>query len=156
MCALITSSAAETERLGAALAAHLRAGDVIGVCGELGAGKTAFIRGACAALGVAGRVTSPTFTIAHRYAGRPDVAHLDLYRFEAMSAAEWADIEPLLEGSIAFVEWPEVGAGFLPEARATVTLAHVDENRRSVTMRTVDEELERRLDPALATDGPGG
>lgn len=156
MCALITSSAAETERLGAALAAHLRVGDVVGVRGELGAGKTAFIRGACVALGVAGRVTSPTFTIGHRYAGPPDVAHLDLYRFESMSAAEWADIEPLLEGSIAFVEWPDIGAGFLPESRATVTLAHVDERRRSITIATVDEGLGRRLDPALSTDGSDG
>ena len=75
------------------------------------------MRGACAALGVRERVTSPTYTIGHRYHGeRGEVSHLDLYRFEGVSAAEWGDLEPYFDDAIAFVEWPEAGAGVLPAA----------------------------------------
>src|SRR5579862_8619882 len=75
--------------------AAARAGDVVTVAGELGAGKTTFVRGACAALGVRERVTSPTYTIGHRYRGDGvEVSHLDLYRFSGVSAAEWGDLEP--------------------------------------------------------------
>src|SRR2546421_7611862 len=73
-----TMSAAETEALGAGLAASLQPGDVVLVSGELGAGKTTFVRGACRALGVQALVTSPTFTIGQRYPGSPPVTHLDL------------------------------------------------------------------------------
>lgn len=154
MVAVVSSSPAETERLGASLADELRSGDVVAVSGDLGAGKTTFIRGACAALGVASRVTSPTFTIGHRYSGDPDVAHLDLYRFESMSAAEWADIEPLLDDAIAFVEWPDVGLGFLPEPRATVTLRHTaSEERREVDVDSGDAKLVSSLERTLR-EGP--
>ncbi len=89
------------------------------VSGELGAGKTTFVRGACRALGVTGRVTSPTFTIGHRYAGAVDVSHLDLYRFRGLSAAEWGDLEPYFEDAVVFVEWPEAGVDALPPAAGT-------------------------------------
>ena len=79
-----TSSPAETEALGARLAAGLRPGDVVLVSGELGSGKTTLIRGACRELGVTEPVTSPTFTIGHRYRGRVPVSHLDLYRLEGL------------------------------------------------------------------------
>src|SRR5205085_10308071 len=75
-----TSSPAETETLAAELATGLAAGDVVLVEGELGAGKTTFVRGACRALGVSAVVTSPTFTIGQRYPGPVPVSHLDLYR----------------------------------------------------------------------------
>ena len=74
------------------------------------------MRGACRALGVTSRVTSPTFTIGHRYLGRVDVSHLDLYRFRGFSAAEWGDLEPYFDDAVVFVEWPEAGAGALPSA----------------------------------------
>ena len=109
---LESDSAEETEEIAARLARLLRPVDVVLVSGELGAGKTTFVRGACRALGVTARVTSPTFTIGHRYAGRDiDVSHLDLYRFRGLSAAEWGDLEPYFEDAIVFVEWPEAGAG---------------------------------------------
>ncbi len=156
MPTLTTSCPTETERIGAALASSLEVGDVLGVRGELGAGKTTLIRGACRARRVQGRVTSPTFTVGHRYAGDPDVAHLDLYRFESMSSAEWADIEPLLEGSIAFVEWPDVAEGFLPEPRASVTLHHIDQTRREIELVTADATLVDLFESAAPTSTPRG
>jgi tRNA threonylcarbamoyladenosine biosynthesis protein TsaE len=128
----ITSSPEETEAVAADLAARLRPGDVVGVSGELGAGKTTFVRGAARALGVTGPVSSPTFTIGHRYDGRIPVAHLDLYRIAGLDPEEWGDLEPYFDGTVAFVEWPEHGGDWLPETRVRVTLGHVDEAHRSV------------------------
>jgi tRNA threonylcarbamoyladenosine biosynthesis protein TsaE len=119
----------------AELAARLVVGDVVTVAGELGSGKTTFVRGACAALGVRERVTSPTYTIGHRYHGATaEVSHLDLYRFEGVSPAEWGDLEPYFEDAIAFVEWPEAGAGVLPQPRFAVQLRHAEGERRSVSI----------------------
>jgi tRNA threonylcarbamoyladenosine biosynthesis protein TsaE len=135
-----SGSPEETEAIAAQLAERLVTGDVVTVSGELGSGKTTFVRGACAALGVRERVTSPTYTIGHRYHGeRGEVSHLDLYRFDGVSAAEWGDLEPYFDGSIAFVEWPEHGGGWLPRARAAVTLAHVDESHRRVRIDSDDD-----------------
>jgi tRNA threonylcarbamoyladenosine biosynthesis protein TsaE len=128
----VTSSPEATEALAAGLAEHLSAGDVVAVSGELGAGKTTFVRGAARALGVTGPVSSPTFTIGHRYEAPVPVAHLDLYRIAGLDPEEWGDLEPYFDGTIAFVEWPEHGGDWLPAARAVVTLKHVDESHRSV------------------------
>jgi tRNA threonylcarbamoyladenosine biosynthesis protein TsaE len=133
-----TASPAETEALAERLAAHLAAGDVVAVSGELGAGKTTFVRGAARALGVTEPVSSPTFTIGHRYDAPVPVAHLDLYRISGLDPEEWGDLEPYFDGSIAFVEWPEHGGDWLPEARALVTLSHVDESHRTVR---IDSDL---------------
>ena len=141
MVSLSSGSAAETEALAARLASFLHLGDVVALRGELGSGKTTFVRGACRALSVDGRVTSPTFTIGHRYPGVVDVAHLDLYRFSGVSAAEWGDLEPYFDDTIAFVEWPEAGAGILPEARVTVTLEHVGPDQRVLAVDSLDLAL---------------
>src|SRR3982751_835374 len=130
-----SGSPEETEALAAELAERLVVGDVVTVSGELGSGKTTFVRGACAALGVRERVTSPTYTIGHRYHGEHGaVSHLDLYRFEGVSPAEWGDLEPYFEGAIAFVEWPEAGEGVLPSARFAVRLRHAEGDRRTVAI----------------------
>jgi tRNA threonylcarbamoyladenosine biosynthesis protein TsaE len=130
-----TSSPEETEALAAGLAGRLATGDVVTVSGELGSGKTTFVRGACRALGVREHVTSPTYTIGHRYHGeRGEISHLDLYRFEGVSAAEWGDLEPYFDNAITFVEWPEAGAGVLPAPRFTVRLRHADGARRMVSI----------------------
>jgi tRNA threonylcarbamoyladenosine biosynthesis protein TsaE len=129
-----STSPNETERIGAQLAERLRLGDVVTVAGELGSGKTTFIRGACRSLGVEGPVTSPTFTIGHRYAGNPDVSHLDLYRFASVSPAEWGDLEPYFDDAICFVEWPEAAGEALPPVRASVTLTHANGDRRTITV----------------------
>jgi tRNA threonylcarbamoyladenosine biosynthesis protein TsaE len=136
---LVTASPAETEALAARLAARLAVGDVVAVSGELGAGKTTFVRGAARALGFAGTVSSPTFTIGHRYEAPTPVAHLDLYRLTGLDAEEWGDLEPYFDGTVAFVEWPEHGGDWLPAARATVTLDHVDESHRRVRITSEDD-----------------
>ena len=79
-------------------------GDVVTVSGELGSGKTTFVRGAARALGVREPVSSPTFTIGHRYEAPVPVAHLDLYRIAGLDPEEWGDLEPYFDGTIAFVE----------------------------------------------------
>ena len=135
---VVTASPGETEALAARLAAHLSPGDVVTISGELGAGKTTFVRGAARALGVTGPVSSPTFTIGHRYEAPTPVAHLDLYRIAGLDPEEWGDLEPYFDGTVAFVEWPEHGGHWLPDARAVVTLAHVDESHRSVR---IDSDL---------------
>src|SRR5918997_1241200 len=113
-----SASSAETEQLGAELAARLTPGDVVLVSGELGAGKTTFVRGAARALGVTEQVTSPTFTIGHRYSGRLPVSHLDLYRLAGLGDEDPALLDDYIgPDSIAFVEWPEVG-GDEPELTA--------------------------------------
>jgi tRNA threonylcarbamoyladenosine biosynthesis protein TsaE len=138
-----TASPEETERVAGRLAGELVAGDVVTVSGELGSGKTTFVRGACRALGVADRVTSPTFTIGHRYRGDVDVSHLDLYRFAGVSSAEWGDLEPYFEDAVVFVEWPEAAGEDLGNVRARVELRHRSPTRRLVRVRADASLLER-------------
>ena len=107
---------------------------MVTVAGELGSGKTTFVRGACRALGVEQPVTSPTYTIGNRYVGRVAVSHLDLYRLTEVGDADWAGLEPYFEDAIVFVEWPEAGAGRLPAPRATVRIAHAGEDRRTIEL----------------------
>ena len=113
----------------------LRVDDVVTVSGELGSGKTTFVRGACRALGVTDRVTSPTYTIGHRYHGDGiAVSHLDLYRFQGLSAAEWGDLEPYFDDAIVFVEWPEAGEGVLPAPRFRVRVEIGEGDARIVSV----------------------
>jgi tRNA threonylcarbamoyladenosine biosynthesis protein TsaE len=131
----------QTELVAAELAAELTPGDVVTVSGELGSGKTTFVRGACRALGVRGPVTSPTYTIGHRYRGDVDVSHLDLYRFENVSPAEWGDLEPYFDGAVCFVEWPEVAEGTLPDPRFRVTLRYGGDDRRMIEIDRADARV---------------
>jgi tRNA threonylcarbamoyladenosine biosynthesis protein TsaE len=129
-----SNSAAETEALGARIAARLAPGDVVLLAGDLGAGKTTLVRGACRALGFAGPVTSPTFTIGQRYeGGRLPVSHLDLYRLQDLEGEDPALLDDYLrpEG-VAFVEWPAAGAGRLGRPALEVRLAYEDEERRRI------------------------
>ena len=132
-----TASAQDTEALAAALAATLGPGDVVLVSGELGTGKTTFVRGACRALGVEVPVTSPTFTIARRYEdGRVPVSHLDLFRLAEGLADEEPELlaDELGPDRVAFVEWPELAGDGLPGVRvaARVRLEHRGGDRRRV------------------------
>ena len=129
-----SGSAAETEAAGARIAARLGPGDVVVVSGELGAGKTTLIRGACRALGVEGPVTSPTFAIGRRYRGRLPISHLDLYRLGGLEDEDPALLDDYLDaGSVAFVEWPAVAEPRLAGRRVLeLRLAHLDGDRRRI------------------------
>jgi tRNA threonylcarbamoyladenosine biosynthesis protein TsaE len=132
-----TASAAETEAAGERLAAGLVAGDVVVVSGDLGAGKTTLIRGACRALGVEGPVTSPTFTIGQRYDGRLPVSHLDLYRLGGLAGEDPALLDDYLDpASVAFLEWPAIAEPELAGRRVLeVRLAHLGDDRRRIEVR---------------------
>jgi tRNA threonylcarbamoyladenosine biosynthesis protein TsaE len=133
----LTSSAAETEQAGAELAAQLRPGDVVLVSGELGAGKTTFVRGALRALGVTGAVTSPTFVVGvlHDGAAGP-VAHLDLYRLAGLDDEDPGLLEPYFGAdTISFVEWPERGDPGDRPATHRVRLEHAGGDRRRLGIR---------------------
>jgi tRNA threonylcarbamoyladenosine biosynthesis protein TsaE len=136
-----SASAEETEAVAGKLARRLAVGDVVTIAGELGAGKTTFVRGACRALGITAPVTSPTFTIGHRYEGAPDVSHLDLYRFVGVSPAEWGDLEPYFDDAVVFVEWPEAGRETLPPPRATVLIEHAGGDRRRIELAAFESAL---------------
>lgn len=104
-----TGAGEETEGLGAELADTLAPGDVVLVSGELGAGKTTFVRGALRALGVEGPVTSPTFVVGVLHDGRDGpIAHLDLYRLQGLGDEDPGLLDPYFGPEvITFVEWPE-------------------------------------------------
>jgi len=125
-----------TEAIGAELARRLRPGDVVLVRGELGAGKTTFVRGAARALGVTDPVTSPSFGIGHRYAGRQvTVSHLDLYRLDGLADEDPSLLAEYLGADrVAFVEWPERAAEELHGARVSVTLRHAGGDRRTLEL----------------------
>ena len=131
---ITSSSAAETESIGAELAADLLPGDVVVVSGDLGAGKTTLIRGACRALGVQEPITSPTFTIGQRYRGRAPVAHLDLYRLADLEDEEPALLEDYLDmDTIAFIEWPALAEPRLTGRRVVqIRLDHMDLDSREI------------------------
>lgn len=132
---MVTRSAAETEAAGAALAAELRPGDVVLVEGEMGAGKTTFVRGAARALGVKGPVTSPTFTLGRRYEGSTcDLSHLDLHRLDSLAGEDPGLLDDYLTAdAIAFIEWPAVAEHELVRVRHRVRLVHRGADEREVT-----------------------
>ena len=132
----ITSSPEQTEALGGELAETLAPGDVVLVRGELGAGKTTFVRGAARALGVTAPVTSPTFTIGQRYPGPVTVAHLDLFRIEDLDSEDPDLLADYLRAdTIAFVEWPshaEPAIAGLGRIAARVAIEHAGGDSRAV------------------------
>ena len=125
----------ETEAAGAELARRLDPGDVVLVSGELGTGKTTFVRGACRALGVDGPVTSPTFTIGQVLGGSPEIAHLDLYRLGSLAGEDPALLDDYLTPErVGFVEWPAVAELALERVVARVLLEHAGGDRRRITV----------------------
>ncbi|MBX5468637.1 MAG: tRNA (adenosine(37)-N6)-threonylcarbamoyltransferase complex ATPase subunit type 1 TsaE [Thermoleophilaceae bacterium] len=127
------STPAETEAAGARLARRLGPGDVVLVSGELGVGKTTFVRGACRELGVSEAVTSPTFTIGQVYGGRVEVAHLDLYRLASLDGEDPALLDDYLTPDrIAFIEWPAAAEPRLERVRANVRMEHLGGDRRAI------------------------
>lgn len=127
-----------TAEIAASLASGLRPGDVVLLRGDLGTGKTAFVRGAAHALGVTGPVTSPTFTIGQRYRGRVPISHLDLYRLagdSGLTAEDPALLDDYLTpDAIAFVEWPDAAMPLIGAPAAVVTLEHGGGDVRAITI----------------------
>ena len=108
-------------------------GDVVLVSGDLGAGKTTLIRGACRALGVSEAVTSPTFTIGQTYSGRVPVSHLDLYRLADLGQEDPALLDDYATPeSIAFIEWPGVAEPWLERVTRRVDVRHAGGDQREI------------------------
>ena len=123
--------------MGAQLAGGLRPGDIVLVSGELGAGKTTFVRGACRALGVEEPVLSPTFTIGRRYAGRMPVSHLDLYRLDDLRGEDPGLLDDYLtDDAVAFVEWSAPLEPALDRVTARLTIEHAGGDRRRIIVST--------------------
>ena len=134
-----------TAALGEALAALVRPGDLVLLRGELGAGKTTLVRAMARALGVEGPVTSPTFTLSQRYAGRIPIVHVDAYR---LGGADDEELGLLLDGgdeALTVVEWPEALAEGLPEARIAVDMVHGGRDRRLVRLASPEPDTRTEL-----------
>jgi len=129
-----SASPVETERIAAEFAAGLEPGDVVLLRGDLGSGKTTFVRGAARALGVERNVTSPTFAIGNVYDGAAgEIAHVDLYRLDELDVGDAAVLEDFLtDRRVAFVEWPHAELAGVAGLRAAVTLAHGGGDQRSI------------------------
>ena len=137
----VTNSPEETEELGERLGRALSPGDVVAFTGDLGAGKTAFVRGMAQGLGVAGRVTSPTFTIVNEYeGGRLPLFHFDMYRLgssDELFDIGWEDY--LARGGVCAVEWSENAAGALERDTVRVDLRRgAEDGQRVITIQGVD------------------
>ncbi len=138
---LVSHSESETLQIAANLAASLRPGDVLCLSGDLGAGKTVFSQGLCAALGVTDIVNSPTFTIVNEYESKAGmVYHFDLYRIEdADELYETGFDEYLSSGGICIIEWPERVPEALPPRRTDVRIERALSEGDIIRMITIEE-----------------
>ena len=136
---VVTASVEETRDLAAAVAGLARAGDVVVLAGDLGAGKTAFVQGFGRGLGVTERITSPTFTLVHVYEGRLPVHHLDVYRLDQISeAVDLGLAEMLDEPGVVLVEWGDAITPVLPHDYLEVRLTFGDgDDDRGLALRPV-------------------
>jgi tRNA threonylcarbamoyladenosine biosynthesis protein TsaE len=151
-----TSSVDATRDLGAAVAGLARGGDVIVLAGDLGAGKTAFVQGFGRALGVTGRITSPTFTLVHVYEGRLPVHHLDVYRLDQMSEAlDLGLAEMLDEGGVVLIEWGDAILPVLPPDLLEVRLTFGDgDDDRALDVRPIGPHWSARRSALTAALAP--
>ena len=125
LLAMGTTSALQTQKVASSLAALVQAGDLLVLCGDLGAGKTAFTQGFGRALGVTTPITSPTFTLANRYEGDAlTVNHLDVYRLSHIDEVQDLGLHELIDGrSVTLVEWGDAIVGALPGGYLEVRLS---------------------------------
>jgi len=139
MIVVHTHGADETAALGAAVAALARGGDLLLLAGDLGAGKTVFVKGFAHKLGVEADVTSPTFTLAHHYEGRVPVNHLDVYRIEQIQeVADLALPELLDSDAVTLVEWGDAIVAAVPAEFLEIRFMYDDgDDDRLIELRTV-------------------
>jgi tRNA threonylcarbamoyladenosine biosynthesis protein TsaE len=133
--ALTSESPQATERAADAVGAMLRPGDVVLIAGEVGTGKTTFVRAACQSMGVTDPVTSPSFTIGQVYGGAVPVAHIDLFRLESMAGEDPGLLtDYLTPDRVTFIEWPGAGLSELEPQRVVLELklSHLEGDRRAV------------------------
>jgi len=129
----LTESAVETEAIAAEVAAGLRCGDLLLLAGELGAGKTTFVRGLAQALGVLGPVQSPTFTLVRVYRGPLQLAHVDLYRLEGQTELGGLGLDDLLDEGVVVVEWGDrLTTGY--ERSRRIEFEHAGGDRRRIRL----------------------
>lgn len=131
----ISSSEHETEELGASLAAALPGGSVVALYGELGAGKTAFVRGMARGMGLSCRVSSPTFTIVNEYLGERELIHFDMYRLsgsDELFDIGWEDY--LARGAVCAVEWSENVADAFTGEELRVRIEKLGDDRRRISV----------------------
>lgn len=139
---IISKSEAETVQLGSEFAGKLRPGSVVALYGDLGSGKTQFVKGVCKSFNVKEVVNSPTFTIVNEYHGTDPVSneaivvfHIDLYRMKNMEEIFGIGFDEYLEsGGVCLIEWAEKLDGIIPEERHDVKLSVVDGTTREITM----------------------
>ena len=132
-----TSSPEETERVGEALSSLLKEGDLVALIGELGGGKTRFVRGLAKGLGSKGFVKSPSFTIVNVYeGGRLPLYHIDLYRIGRASEFESAGLDELIYGhGVSAIEWADKAPELFRECRITVSFPYAGEVEREIEIR---------------------
>jgi tRNA threonylcarbamoyladenosine biosynthesis protein TsaE len=146
---LLTRDAEQTRALAARLATVARAGDLVCLVGELGAGKTQFAKGFAVGLGVADTVNSPTFVLMSEYAGRLPLFHLDLYRIDdAADALAGGLFDERQSDGVAIVEWAERLGPALPRARLDVVIDGTGDEPRRIAIRAGDEGYRRYLEAA--------
>lgn len=139
---VVSRSPAETAEAAARTAARLAPGDVVLLRGEVGSGKSVFVRAAAHALGVEGPVTSPTYAIGNLHDGSDcEIAHLDLYRLDQLAVADATVLEDFLTPQrIAFVEWPHEELSDLPGLRLLVDFEHAGGDERRIEISWLDDE----------------
>jgi len=133
----ISNSPAETEAIGRQFAGHLQRGSVLALKGDLGSGKTSFVKGFVAGLGSSADVTSPTFTIVHEYrGGRVPVYHFDFFRIESQQSAERLGLDDYFFGDgVSVIEWADRFPEFIPEQGRWILFEIKSENIRAITTR---------------------
>ena len=150
-----TSSPEETRRIGEAIGRLLAPGDVVGLIGDLGAGKTVFAQGVAKGIGARGRITSPTFTLIHEHTGRIPLYHVDVYRLGTQADVEAIGIEDYLYGDGAVVlEWADQVLSILPDERLDVTIERLgkdeDDNVRKISISPHGERYQHMLEELKA------
>jgi tRNA threonylcarbamoyladenosine biosynthesis protein TsaE len=147
---LTSDSAEATREIAARLGSILRAGDVVALFGDLGAGKTCFVQGLAEGLGIAGHVTSPTFILIRHHPGNPPLCHADAYRLTAPQDLEDLGLEDILATGVLAVEWAERVLDALPAERVEVRLAGGDGETREIVVAAQGERLEAALREVFA------
>jgi tRNA threonylcarbamoyladenosine biosynthesis protein TsaE len=144
---IVSDGAPATRALGASLAAAARAGDLVCLRGELGAGKTQLAKGFGAGLGVTDTITSPSFVLMAEYAGRLPLFHVDLYRLAyAADALAGGILDERRADGVTLVEWPERMGDVLPAARVDITIDGAGDEPRAITIRAGQPDLVRYLE----------